>query len=131
MTLQMELLHGFHLDPVNGRWFRPPSGYSKLNVEGSVREGKSMYGGILRNDQGQWVWGFTGFCGHASPLQAELVAIKEGLSAIHHHGLFRVILNPTLQKLFISSMMFQIQITRCCSWFLSANVFTSVCGIVQ
>lgn len=54
MQLRMDDLHGLHLDPVNGRWFRPPPGYVKLNVDGSVRDGNSAYGGLLRN----WVIGF-------------------------------------------------------------------------
>ena len=68
--------------PVDGRWFRPPPGYSKLNVDGSFQDGKATYGGLLRDTEGNWVWGYTGFCGFTSPLHAELMSLKEGLLAL-------------------------------------------------
>lgn len=51
MQLRVEGFHGVHPDPINGRWFCPPPGYVKLNVDGSVRDGKAMYGGLLRTKQ--------------------------------------------------------------------------------
>lgn len=27
MEIKLEKVHGLNLEPVNGRWFRPPSGY--------------------------------------------------------------------------------------------------------
>lgn len=50
MQLREESFHGFHLDPMNGRWFRPPPGYVKLNVDGSVRDVLRMgvFLGIMR-----------------------------------------------------------------------------------
>lgn len=32
-----------NLDPVNGRWFKPPPGYLNLNVDGSFRDGIGTY----------------------------------------------------------------------------------------
>ena len=80
------------MDPVNGRWSRPPPGYCKLNGDGSVRDGMATYGAILRDDQGTWLWEFTGCCGRSTPLATELSAIKEGLLALHRHGFMRVIM---------------------------------------
>ena len=69
MAVQLADLNGCHLDPVNGRWFRPPLGYYKLNTDGSVRNGCSAFGGLLLNHAGEWVWGFTGRLAILSSLQ--------------------------------------------------------------
>ena len=92
MQLREESFHGFHLDPMNGRWFLPPPGYVKLNVDGSVINGNATYGGVLRDHEGNWVWGFTGSCGHSSPLAAELLALKEGLVAVLNNRCLCVII---------------------------------------
>ena len=91
MQLRVEGFHGIHLDPMNGRWFRPPPGYVKLNVDWSVRDGEATYGGLLRDDICRWQWGFSSFCGCSSPLYAELLALKEGLQGLLHHQCLRVI----------------------------------------
>lgn len=51
MKLELANIHVLHLDPLNVRWFKPPLGYLKLNVE-SVRDGNATYGGLFRNDDG-------------------------------------------------------------------------------
>lgn len=61
-----ESFHGIHLDPMTGRWFKPPPGY----VDGNVRNGPATFSGVLRNHEGKWVWGFAGSCGFSSPLGA-------------------------------------------------------------
>lgn len=83
MQLRIESFHGIYLDLINGRWFRPPPGYVKLNVDDSARDGSATYGGLLRDEKGHWGWGFTGSCGCNSILYAELMAMKEGLIALH------------------------------------------------
>ena len=45
------------------RWFKPRPGYLKINVDGSVRDGNATYWRLLMNDDGQWLWGYTGACG--------------------------------------------------------------------
>lgn len=85
------LIHRFHLDPMNSRWFRPPPGYYKLNVDGSYREGKATNGGVLGDVTGQWVWRFTGCSGCTSTLHAELMGLG-GLTAICDRNLLRVII---------------------------------------
>lgn len=57
-----------------------------------MREGKASYGGVLRNAEGEWVWGFTGLCGLTFPLSAELTALEEGLLLIHQHNCLQVII---------------------------------------
>ncbi|PNX68839.1 ribonuclease H, partial [Trifolium pratense] len=41
--------------------------------------GRAGFGGLIRNDIGEWMHGFSGSCGHASNLLAELYAILKGL----------------------------------------------------
>ena len=53
MRLNLETLHSFHLDLVNGCWFRPPPGCYKLNVDGSTRANSNTYGGLLHNYEGE------------------------------------------------------------------------------
>lgn len=65
--------------------FAPLPSYVKLNVDGSVWDGKAMYGRLLRDEAGCWQWNLSGFCGFSSPLYAELMALKEGLKGIHQH----------------------------------------------
>lgn len=83
---------GFNLDSLNSRWFPPPSVFHKLNVDGCVREGCAVYGGLLRTIEGLWEWGFTGKCGFVSALEEKLRVIKEGLLAVQRIGLLMVIL---------------------------------------
>lgn len=51
MKIKLDHLQGVHLDPLNGRWNHPPPGYYKLNID----------------NEGQWVWGYIGFCGSPPP----------------------------------------------------------------
>lgn len=62
----------FYCDPVNGKWSPPLSGYLKLNVYGSFKDGRGSFGGILRDNDGNWVWGFSSKCSNSNPLNAEL-----------------------------------------------------------
>lgn len=82
---------GFIWTRWNGRWFRPLPGYVKLNVDCSVRGGNATYGGPLRDEEGRWVWGFTGSCGFKFVLYAELMAMKASLMALHQKKCVRVI----------------------------------------
>ncbi|KAM7463288.1 hypothetical protein LguiA_031409 [Lonicera macranthoides] len=109
LQLTVESFNRLSLDLVNGRWFAPPPVYcklnSKLNIDGSVRDGKATYGGLLCNDTGAWVWGFNGCCNFTS-LFAELKALEQGQWLLHQRDCMLVIkeiaclllLSPTLPK---------------------------------
>lgn len=43
-------------DIANGRWTKPPPGYLKPNVDGSFRDGRAAFGGVLRDHHGMWIW---------------------------------------------------------------------------
>lgn len=53
----------------------------RLNVDGSSLRNPSPLGyrGFIRNSLGEWITGFSGFCGIATNLYVELFAILQGL----------------------------------------------------
>ena len=53
--LQLDNIGTLTLDPVNGRWEKLPPGYVKLNVDWNYRDGMLAYGGLLRDDRGDWL----------------------------------------------------------------------------
>ena len=63
------------------RWERPKQGWKKLNTDGSCSELHDLvsYGGVVRNDDGQWVVGFSKRIGVTSSFAIELWGIREGL----------------------------------------------------
>jgi len=63
------------------RWYPLLEGYIKVNVDGSSfgNPGNASFGGLLRNNSGVWIHGFSRSCGRASNLLAELSAIWRGL----------------------------------------------------
>ena len=63
------------------KWIPPLNNIIKVNVDGSSlsNPGRSGFGGLIRNNIGDWFLGFSGFCGITSCLAAELYAIFHGL----------------------------------------------------
>lgn len=63
------------------RWERPPEGWSKLNTDGAVigSMGLAGCGGIVRDDHGGWLVGFSRHIGIADSFVAELWGLKDGL----------------------------------------------------
>lgn len=63
------------------KWKFPPPSWIKLDVDGSVcEEGSSAScGGILRDDSGKWIVGFSKRIGAANTVEAELWGLKNGL----------------------------------------------------
>lgn len=53
----------------------------KLNVDSSSigNPGRSGFGGLLHDCQGQWLGGFSGFCGITTNIKAEILTIDYGL----------------------------------------------------
>ncbi|KAK4482042.1 hypothetical protein RD792_012965 [Penstemon davidsonii] len=62
-------------------WSKPLKGWHKLNTDGSVLESKNCAaaGGLIRDDTGSWVVGFSRKLGSTSITMAELLAAREGL----------------------------------------------------
>ena len=63
------------------RWERPPLGWMKLNTDGSWLGGadRAGCGGIVRDDRGEWVAGFSRHIGSTNSFTAELWGLREGL----------------------------------------------------
>ncbi|KAF7826059.1 ribonuclease H [Senna tora] len=79
---------------ISNNWWLdpPPSNWYKINTDGSVvgEQGMAGCGGIIRNDQGNWISGFLSFIGSCSVLDAELWGIYRGLVLVKKKGLQRV-----------------------------------------
>ncbi|PKI31128.1 hypothetical protein CRG98_048481, partial [Punica granatum] len=75
---------GWTTHPVNVGWTSPPSGWMKLNTDGSAlrNSGRAGARGVLGNELGRWIRRFALFLGATNSLVAELWAIREGLVMI-------------------------------------------------
>lgn len=62
-------------------WEKPCSGWFKLNTDGSSlgNPGLAGGGGLIRDENGDWVVGFARKIGIASSFMAELWALRDGL----------------------------------------------------
>ena len=63
------------------RWEKPLAGWKKLNTDGSCvgRTGKAGCGGIIRDENGDWVAGFVRHIGLTNSFVAELWGLRDGL----------------------------------------------------
>lgn len=63
------------------RWERPPIGCKKLNIDGSRLGiiGRAGYGGVVRNEHGRWIVGFSKHNNSASIFVAEMWGLRDGL----------------------------------------------------
>ena len=70
------------------QWIPPPANLVKFNCDGAFKRGAAAIGVIGRKSDGKLVVG-RGCCVSAtSPLQSELIAIREACLIIRHHHLF-------------------------------------------
>ncbi|CAH9087957.1 unnamed protein product, partial [Cuscuta epithymum] len=68
-------------------WRKPPHGRLKLNIDATIRGNRCGLGGLVSDDAGEFVAGFVKIWqGRLSPLEAELVGIREALSWIKEKG---------------------------------------------
>ena len=63
------------------RWEKPPIGWKKLNTNGSVIGcmEQAGCGGVVRDEHGSWVAGFTRHVGATNSFAAELWGLRDGL----------------------------------------------------
>ncbi|KAK9990593.1 hypothetical protein SO802_025578 [Lithocarpus litseifolius] len=63
------------------KWEKPNTGWVKLNTDGSadVASGTAGGGGLIRDDRGNWIMGFTRKIGKANCFLAEMWALRDGL----------------------------------------------------
>lgn len=64
-----------------------------MNVDGSSfgNPGNAGFGGLIRNNFGEWITGFSGSCGISTSMNAELLAIADGLKLAWYEGFRDVI----------------------------------------
>ena len=63
------------------RWEKPASGWLKLNIDRSFDDllGNAGRGGLIKDEQGNWVVGYTKKVGKANSFIAEAWALRDGL----------------------------------------------------
>ncbi|KAF7838891.1 ribonuclease H [Senna tora] len=79
------------------RWLPPEAGWVKVNVDGACSSkgrdhGHAACGGVVRDENGNYMVGFLKNLGSCSPIQAELWGVHSGLSTAWLHGFRRVII---------------------------------------
>lgn len=68
------------------RWEKPSPGWVCLNIDGSAlgNPGRAGCGGIIRNDRGDWLGGFSRCIEVTTSFIAELWALRDGLNLCHN-----------------------------------------------
>ena len=63
------------------RWEKPSTSWVKLNTNGSANasSGSTEGGGLIRDDRGNWIMGFTRKIGKTNSFLAETWALRDGL----------------------------------------------------
>lgn len=76
------------------RWERPDDGRMKLNTDGaaSVSLGLAGAGGVIRDDRGNWVVGFSRKIGKTNSFVAEIWALRDGLFLCNQMNLSALII---------------------------------------
>lgn len=76
----------------DGTWNKPPLGFCKLNVDGGFIDGVGFYGGILRDSNGEWIWGYYCKDRAVGPENVEWMAMFNGLKNLIDNNIGRVII---------------------------------------
>lgn len=65
-------------------WVPPKEGWVKLNTDGAMKRASGMAsdGGLVRDNRGSWVFGFTMKIGVLDNFSAELWGLREGLRLV-------------------------------------------------
>lgn len=61
------------------KWDTPASRWLKLNFDGSDRDGRIIGGGVVRDDEGRFILGYSIYFGEGSNNREEFLALAEGL----------------------------------------------------
>lgn len=86
--------HNTGLSSTSVSWVKPNTGWTKLNVDGSVSHGigSAGCGGVLRDSKGDWITGFTHNIGVCSIGEAEAWGILQGLRMAAWKGVTNLII---------------------------------------
>lgn len=72
-------------------WTEPKQDSYKLNTDGSKKGDKTTGGEVIRDANGDFVYGFSHQYKHSEIIHAELQAIIDGLIHAHHLGMEQII----------------------------------------
>ncbi|KAH9722163.1 RNase H domain-containing protein [Citrus sinensis] len=74
-------------------WMPPPTNWVKLNIEGSSSraQGSAGAGGIVRDESGKWILGYSKNLGTSNSLASELWALYHGLNLVWERGFRKVL----------------------------------------
>ncbi|KAK7290057.1 hypothetical protein RIF29_04205 [Crotalaria pallida] len=74
-------------------WEKPPPGFIAVSVDFNCLGNPNPVGlgGLLRDENGQWLRGFSGHFGISNNLHVERATIFHGLEAVWNHGARKVI----------------------------------------
>ena len=64
------------------RWERPQAGWACLNTDGAAigNPGRAGCGGLIRNEHGEWLDGFSRSIGYSNSFMVELWGLRDGLN---------------------------------------------------
>ncbi|XP_065639085.1 uncharacterized protein LOC136071559 [Quercus suber] len=100
------------------KWEKPNTGWVKLNTDGStdIASGTTGGGGLIRDDRGSWIMGFTRKISKADSFLAETWALRDGLLLCNQHNFNAVMIeldakalvdalnNPSYTNIIVSSL---------------------------
>ena len=114
-------------------WERPDRGWFKLNTDGAASgpTNRASCGGLIRNDQGNWLMGFSRNIGQANSFMAECWALRDGLLLCLQQNLQNIVIeldasalvaalnspmyvNAVVSPLFDDCRQLVGQFSRCC-----------------
>ena len=83
------------------RWEKPDLGWFKLNTDGTANgsAGNAAGGGLIRDDRGNWVMGFSRKIGRADSFVAEIWALRDGLQLCRHLNIGAVVIELDAKSL--------------------------------
>lgn len=74
------------------KWDKPSPGWFKLNVDGSAIAGVITGGGVVRDWEGRFIFGFSVYYGNGTNSLAEFLALKDGLNMCREFSLDQVVI---------------------------------------
>ena len=71
------------------KWSKPLPGWHKLNTDGVSlgNQSKACSGGLIRDNEGRWIRGYSRSIGHMTSVMAELWALRDGLNLAFQLGI--------------------------------------------
>ena len=109
------------------KWEKPSSGWVKFNIDESsdASLGSTRGGGLIKDDRGNWIMGFTRKIENANSFIAEIWAVRDGLLLCNQLNLNAVIVeldaralvdalnNPSYANSIISLLFDDCKVTSC------------------